>query len=481
MARLSLIPIALIALAAASCGRRPDDIPVVASVIGPTLGTAGQSGNLADEPQRVLAAATGQGLVRLDAAGAIEPGLAARWTVIDDGRSVVFRIGDAERPDGQPMTAEDAAAAIARGRRLPVGQSLLAPVDEVVAMTPQIIEIRLRRPMPDLLLRLAQPEFAVTAGGGSGPMRIEDRARGAIVLAPAYDPARADSASEAEPAPADTIQLRGEPAAIAVARFVQRHSDLVLGGSYRDWPLVERMGAGNANIRIDPAHGLFGLAVTTRKGFLADAANREALAMALDRAAITAAFRPDWPAVDTILPAPMDLGREPTRPAWLTQSLEERQATARARVSIWRSRNGGQKPVIRLALTPDGGGNLLWGRIGPALAAIGLRVERVSPDADADLRVIDRVAPSDQARWFLENACRPCGSVAREAILAARDAADAETHRERLAAAEVALVDDHAYIPIARPLRWSLVALRLRRFQTNPRAWHPLDQLREGK
>jgi peptide/nickel transport system substrate-binding protein len=481
MARPVPLLFALIALAGASCGQRPDDIPVTVSVIGPALDAGETSGDTGSEPHRVLAAATAQGLVRLDAAGAIEPGLAARWTVIDDGRSVVFRIGDAERPDGRAVTAEDAAAAIGRARRRPIGQSLLAPVDEVVAMTPQIIEMRLRRPMPDLLLRLAQPEFAVTAGGGSGPMRVRDRVRGAVILAPAFDPARPEGTADDEPAPADTIQLRGESAAIAVARFVQRHSDLVLGGTYRDWPLVERMGAGNANIRIDPAHGLFGLAVTTRQGFLADAANREALAMALDRAAITAAFRPDWPAIDTILPAAMDLGRDPTRPAWLTQSLEERQATARARVSIWRARNGGRKPVIRLALTPDGGGNLLWGRIGPALAAIGLRVERVSPDADADLRVIDRVAPSDQARWFLEAACRPCSDTARDAIAAARDADDPVQHRERLAAAEVALADDHAYIPIARPLRWSLVALRLGRFQTNPRAWHPLDQLREGK
>jgi oligopeptide transport system substrate-binding protein len=44
----------------------------------------------------------------------------------------------------------------------------------------------------------------------------------------------------------------------------------------------------------------------------------------------------------------------------------------------------------------------------------------------------------------------------------------------------MALTADAAYIPIAQPLRWSLVAVRLRAFQPNARAWHPLTHLREA-
>jgi oligopeptide transport system substrate-binding protein len=47
-----------------------------------------------------------------------------------------------------------------------------------------------------------------------------------------------------------------------------------------------------------------------------------------------------------------------------------------------------------------------------------------------------------------------------------------------IAAADAALRDDVAFIPIARPLRWSLVALRLSQWHTNSRAWHPLNRLR---
>ena len=57
----------------------------------------------------------------------------------------------------------------------------------------------------------------------------------------------------------------------------------------------------------------------------------------------------------------------------------------------------------------------------------------------------------------------------------------AETLPERAAATELAdrlLTEDVAFVPLARPLRWSLVALRLRQWQPNPRAWHPLNRLR---
>ena len=47
------------------------------------------------EPSRVLLQSTAQGLVRFDASGQIEPGLAERWIVIDNGMSYIFRLRDA--------------------------------------------------------------------------------------------------------------------------------------------------------------------------------------------------------------------------------------------------------------------------------------------------------------------------------------------------------------------------------------------------
>ena len=63
-------------------------------------------------------------------------------------------------------------------------------------------------------------------------------------------------------------------------------------------------------------------------------------------------------------------------------------------------------------------------------------------------------------------------------IAAARDATTLPDRAQRLAAADAALAADVAFVVVARPWRWSLVAPRLRGFQTNPRGVHPLNHLR---
>ncbi|WP_412549698.1 ABC transporter substrate-binding protein, partial [Sphingomonas sanguinis] len=59
-----------------------------------------------DTPHRVMRDALAQGLVRFDANGQIEPGLAERWIVIDGGGSYIFRLREAKWNDGTPVTAE---------------------------------------------------------------------------------------------------------------------------------------------------------------------------------------------------------------------------------------------------------------------------------------------------------------------------------------------------------------------------------------
>jgi len=97
---------------------------------------------------------------------------------------------------------------------------------------------------------------------------------------------------------------------------------------------------------------------------------------------------------------------------------------------------------------------------------------------DADLRLVDAVAPYDSARWYLATACQPCGTDAQTALEAAREAPDPASRARHIAEADAALASDISFIPIARPLRWSLVALRLTEWQGNSRAWHPLNHLR---
>ena len=74
--------------------------------------------------------------------------------------------------------------------------------------------------------------------------------------------------------------------------------------------------------------------------------------------------------------------------------------------------------------------------------------------------------------------CSTDAPEAKAAIEAARLADTLPQRAEATALADRLLTQDVAFVPLSRPLRWSLVALRLRQWQPNPRAWHPLNRLR---
>lgn len=468
---------------ATGCNRRGDNGAVIVSAIGsaPALGDAAR-GPLG-EPDRVLRDATAQGLVRFDAVGGIEPGLAERWTVIDGGMTYIFRLGEAEWSDGGKVTAGDVVRILKReiapGSANPLAPYLTA-IDEVVEMTPEVIEVRLKRPRPDLLKLFAQPELAIARlrpPGGSGPFRAIGHAPDAVRLRPAFDPARLDSDEITAPGPEADITLIGERAARAVTRFVEHRSDLVTGGSFVDWPLVQLASVAPANLHVDPAAGLFGVAIRHRSGFLADAANRAALAQAIDRNAIVAAYAPGWTAAEQLLPEQLDSAAAPAVSEWQASNAADRYTAARDAVQRWRRLHPG--PVrLTLGLPQGPGATLLYGFVGAAFRSIGIEVVRVPVSADADLRLVDAVAPYDSARWYLATACAPCSDEATAALIAARDAPTLVERSRHIAEADTALAADTPFIVIARPLRWSLVAVRLRAWQANTRAWHPLTHLR---
>ncbi|WP_315761827.1 ABC transporter substrate-binding protein [Sphingomonas sp. Y38-1Y] len=465
------------------CDRRPDDVPVVVSAIGsaaPRL--AARPGTSLSLPDALLTASTAQGLVRFDALGQVEPGLAERWIVIDDGRSYIFRLREAEWANGERVTARDVVAGLRRAIANPRNplRAHLSAIDEVVEMTPLVIEVRLSRPRPDLLPLFAQPELALAGTArqqGSGPFRI-DRAGLPVRLRPGFDPTRPDADASEEPEAAELVELRSERASRAILRFRERRSDLVSGGSFADWPLVEVADVPPANRRIDPARGLFGLAVTRRSGFLAAAERREAVAMAIDRAALTRDFAADWTASDTLLPDTLDSAAAPARPPWLAFDLDARRTAAQVRVAGWRAANGGQAPRLTIAMPEGPGAGRLAARLIADLASIGVLARRVPATARADLRLVDAVAPYDSARWYLRMACQPCAEPVAGTLARARESGDLAARSQLLAEADAALVRDVAFIPLAQPLRWSLVALRLRAWRGNARAWHPLNHLR---
>lgn len=474
-----------LALSVAACDdARQEGKPITVSVIGERAQIGDPDNSPLSPPDRALMAATAQGLVRFDGAGQIEPGLAERWTVTDDGLSYIFRLRDASWSDGSPVTASEVVRVLRKAAQAKSGNSLapfLAVIDEMVEMTPQVIEVRLRRPRPDLLKLFAQPELAVfrTAGRnrlGSGPMVAQAQGN-ALLLTAARDPDAAADMDGARPRLATPVLLRGERASRAVTRFRDGLADAVLGGTYAEWPLVWAAAIPPERLRIDPALGLFGLAIVSRDGFLAEAANRSAVAMAIDREALTRTFHPDWKPVETLLPQQLDSAGSPATPIWSAIPGVARLIPAQQLVAAWKRQHPG-KLRLRIAFPPGQGSTLAWGAIAQSMLNIGIVPQRVALGEPADLELIDQVAPYDSGRWFLVTACRLCSPQAVAAIEAARDAADLPNRSQRIAEADLALTNDASYIPIAQPFRWSIVTQRVTGWQANSRAWHPLYRLR---
>jgi len=81
----SLLPAVALFLVVAACGRKSDDAPLSVSVIGDRLAITDPNREALDAAGSLMISAVAQGLVRFDGAGQIEPALAIRWAISQDG------------------------------------------------------------------------------------------------------------------------------------------------------------------------------------------------------------------------------------------------------------------------------------------------------------------------------------------------------------------------------------------------------------
>lgn len=464
-----------------ACGK-PPDARIAVSVLGGPISMVDPDREPLSNAQSVLIGSVAQGLVAFDASGQIEPALAERWIVTDDGLSYIFRLRKAKFANGKVIDADMIVARLRAAIRANSRNALrpaLEAIEEMTAITPEVIEIRLRTPRPPLLHLLAQPELAIAVrGGGTGPFRMSALRRGVTQL----DPMPAPDADPDEPvAVGDPVVLRLDRPSVAIMRFIGGGSDLVLGGDFAQLPLIRATNNRARELRFDPAEGLFGLAIVGNSAFLSDADNRRALAMSLDRQAmIDKIGGPASVPVLAVLPERYRSAADPATPGWSLLTQDQRVATAKATIDAWRS-GSRSPPVLRIAL-PDGpGSKLLVAQIAADWAKIGVSVERVQSMADADIRLVDRVAPAPSAIWYLRTAGCPeadrCDKATGEALDRAVAATDLATRGQALAEADQALSGSARFIVLTRPIRWSLVARRLGQYRDNPRAWHPVNHL----
>jgi peptide/nickel transport system substrate-binding protein len=476
---LAMLPIAALMMIPAACRDQPQGT-VRAVVIGGEPKVRDRYLGPVAAGDAVLLQNVAQGLVRFDAGGNVIGGLAERWNVSNDGLSYIFRLASAEWPDGKKISAQQVARLLKRQLSSRSRNSLkdsLGAVEDVVAMTDRVIEIRLLAPRPNLLSLLAQPELAILRDrDGTGPFTAAPSDVGGRELRLSRKIPGGDD--EAEPQQEEVL-LAGAASADAVRTFADDKADLVLGGTFADLPLAQRAKLPRGTLRFDPASGLFGLVPARGGGAFDDPAVRRLLAQALDRANYIGLLGvPGLAARATVLEPGLDGVPAPVAPAWFATPLGDRLATLRAQSD---ELFGTDKPVVRIALPEGPGSDLLFRELGRDWGTIGLTVERAPNASNADFVLVDQVAPSASPAWFVRRfhcAVVPiCDPQADELADAARQTPIAAQRYALLVQAAAKIDDAQLFIPIAAPIRWSLVSERIQGFAGNRYARHTLTDL----
>ena len=482
---ISLTTLGLLTLCA--CGPSAADGPVEIAMVGEPA-TLFEEGVRLSLPAQHLRAASQEGLVALDPTGQIVPALAERWIVTDDGLSYIFRLRERTWPDGDPIAAPDIQAALRERLRELEGTSLgldLAKVTDIRDMTEKVVELRLSSQMPEFLRLLAQPELGIAkSGSGAGPMivsRDEDQPLARLSALPPQDrglPRRQDWEESSR-----TLAVRALPAAPAIEAFAQGQVDLLLNGSLSTFPQIELGPLSRGTIQVDPAQGLFGLIFRSDFGVLEDPDAREALSMALDRAALIEPFGlGGWQPTSWIVPPNLIEGQSLGASRWSGLSLQERRAIAASRVQAWRQTSGEEEVVLRVGLPPGPGSDLLFQGIEQAWAEIGVRAVQVLPGAGAELEWRDRLARYSSPRWYLnqfncELEVGLCSEAVDEMVRESLTVTDVRAKQRMLAEAHAILVAEEVFIPLGAPVRWSLVRGSINNYEANAWGLHPLFPL----
>jgi oligopeptide transport system substrate-binding protein len=477
---LALLAVTALAMVPAACGNQPEGAIKVVVIGGPPKLRDPALGPL-PAPDAVLLQNVAQGLVQFDAAGNIVPGLAERWNVSDDGMSYIFRIAATDWPDGRKITADQVVRilkrAIAPRSKDPLKDSLGA-VAEVVAMTDRVIEIRLTAPRPNLLALLAQPEMAIVRSGfGAGPFRYAAAGKGGELRL------TREIASDDEETPRkDQVVLSGAPVTDAVRAFALARSDVVLGGTFADLPYARSIKLPRGSLRFDPATGLFGL-IPLHTGSKVDRPEvRRLLSQAIDRNTLVAALGvPGLAARATLLEPSLDGVSAPVAPAWSAAPFGDRLPGLQAQAARLLGKSA--KTTVRVLL-PDGpGADMLLQLLTRDWGALGMTAERAHSIAAADFALVDEVAPSSSPAWYVRRfRCEiapVCDAGADQLMEAAREA-QIPAQRYALLTQAAALIDDEQlFLPIAAPVRWSLVSNRIVNFAGNRYARHSLTDLEQ--
>lgn len=481
---LHIISALCLFLLLASCGASDDKKPLISIIdTEKTLFDIGRRS--LSTGARNIRMAIAQGLVRFDDKGQITPGLAERWVVTDDGLSYVFRIRNQSWSDGTNVNAPDIARGLSERLKIERTGRLaadVAAIRDIRAMTQFVVEVRLNNPFPNLLQIMAQPEMGVRVDGRvSGPLILDNQAVPAQLSKLPLTPEEAERLERRSPTP---LLVRSDDAAKSIELFRTGRADMVLGGRFDSLPLVNVASIARSRLQLDPARGMFGLIITNNEGFLSEAANREALAMAIDRSNLLPALQLEgWGATTRIVPQDMPNYAPLANNGWQDMDIAERRATALLRVISWQNRNRFVR-TLRVAMPNGPGARYLMAKLQADWRLIGIDVQMVSNGSYADLKLIDEVARYNGAEWYVSQlGCarqKLCDGDIEYLLQDARATFDNAVRAQKIAEVEIQMTRFNNYIPLGQPIRWSLVRGGIDGFTPNPIALHPLLPLLEA-
>jgi peptide/nickel transport system substrate-binding protein len=241
-------------------------------------------------------------LLRRNAEGELEPGLAETWTISDDGLTYTFELREAQFSDGSPLTAEDVAFSLNRVADDPesVYPNPFAAFAEAVAVDADTVEVRLEYPSAPMLDNLeiynagVVSKADVEARGAadafasqpvtSGPFMVEEwRPNDRLILAanPHYwreGYPRVDGAELIEVAEANaraSMILAGEAEAIRFVPYAQ---------------VAEIEATEGISVPLEPSTVIYIVLPNHSRPPFDNVEARRAAALALDREAITQAI-----------------------------------------------------------------------------------------------------------------------------------------------------------------------------------------------
>lgn len=479
---------------------------------------------------QVLASHLFLGLVTVDGAGQIAPGVAKSWVVSPDGLSYVFRLRQSTWSDGAPVTADTFVYSFYRlfdaKNPNPLVRDFLTIQNAdliwqrkkrvtalgVAALAPDVLEIRLDKPQPEFLTLLATPGVAPVPLHSfdkgryprwpapsklvvNGPYLIESMGSVQVRLKQNYK----YTISGAEKRLPVQFNLQADPAK-SLSQFLGGDLDIV---DARHLPSDVLFGDSRLRrqLRQEPEWTSVSLALNQTVGTLRDSKLRTALAMMIDRQAmIESVFRQaDYQISYSLVPPLLTSYSTPAQPDWAALTMDQRLADAR-RLLTEKGISAEHPLQLSLLIEAAPESEAVANYLADQLKSHGvvLTVEplparkfwRVVRQRKYQIALWSLTTTTDRPDIFFraqmcgqlrENVTGYCNTEVDALLFAGMKEADAAKRSGAFRQAERLILQDMPAISLYVPKRRTLVSDRLVGWQDNASGRHPLERLSRQK